>query len=171
MQISRQMIAREIFDWIKTIVIAIAAALFIRHFIFTPSIVPTGSMVPAIQINDIIIVSKFSYWFKPVKRGDMIVFRSPYQKNMQLVKRVVGIGGETILIKDGKLYIDEKPYKEPYVYEPMQEDFGPYMVPEGCYFVMGDNRNSSYDARQWSQKYVDEGMIIGKAVFRFGVLQ
>lgn len=125
MQISRQVIVKEAWDWIKTIIIYVGIALFIRFFIFNLSIVPTGSMIPTIQIKDKIIILKFSYWFQPVKRGDIVVFRSPNEKNVQLVKRVVGMGGETILIKDGKLYINGKLYMEPYVYEKMKEDFGP----------------------------------------------
>ncbi len=171
MEINKQVVVKELFDWIKTIVIAIVVALLIRHFIFMPSIVPTGSMIPTIQKNDIIMVTKFNYWFKPVERGDMIVFQSSYDKKIKLVKRVVGMGGETILIQNGKLYIDGKLFIEPYVYEPMAEEFGPYTVPENTFFVMGDNRNNSYDARKWEQKYVTEDMILGKAIYRFGMLK
>lgn len=171
METNRQTITKEIFDWVKTIAIAVVVALLIRSFVFTPSIVPTGSMIPTIQINDIIIVLKFSYWFKPIERGDIIVFRSPYQKNLQLVKRVVAMGGETVHIKNGKLYINGKLQKEPYVYEEMEEDFGPYTVPKDGYFVMGDNRNDSYDARKWQQKYITKDMVIGEAVYRFGTLK
>ncbi|MDK2798467.1 MAG: signal peptidase [Clostridiales bacterium] len=171
MQINKQVIVKEAQDWIKTIVIYILIALLIRFFILNLSIVPTGSMIPTIQINDKIVVLKFNYWFFPVKRGDIIVFHSPHEKNVQLVKRVVGMGGETILIKDGKLYINGKLHLEPYIYEKMNEDFGPYEIPEYGYFVMGDNRNNSYDCRKWDQKYITKDMIIGKAVYKFGALK
>jgi signal peptidase I len=129
-------------------------------------------MVPTIQIKDVIVVLKFSYWFQPVKRGDIVVFKSPLEKNKQLVKRVIGLGGDNILIKNGKLYINGHEYREAYIYEDMKDDFGPYLVPTDGYFVMGDNRNDSYDCRKWpDKKYITRKVVIGKAVYRFGGLK
>ena len=171
MQIIRKTVLKEAFDWGKTLLLYIGIALLIRFFILNISVVPTGSMIPTIQIRDKIIVLKFSYWFKPIQRGDIVVFKSPYKKGMLMVKRVVGMEGETILIRDGELFINDKHQPEPYIYRPMKEDFGPYTIPENGFFVMGDNRNNSYDCRQWEKKYITRDMIIGKAVYKFGALR
>ncbi|MGE4284627.1 MAG: signal peptidase I [Clostridia bacterium] len=172
MQVSRKVVVKEVKDWTKTIAIYVVIALCIRFFIFNLSIVPTGSMLPTIQIKDVIVVLKFSYWFQPVRRGDIVVFKSPVEKSKQLVKRVVGLGGETIFIKSGKLYIDGKENPEPYISQKAGEDFGPYKIPQDGYFVMGDHRSNSYDSRKWEdKKYITRNMVIGKAVFRFGGLK
>lgn len=181
MEITSHMIFKNALDWAKSIIIALVIALLIRYFVFSPFVIPTGSMIPTIQINDKIIALKFSYWLAPVKRDDIIVFRAPngvriptptgYKENALLVKRVIGLGGETIEIKNGQLYINNVLQSKPYIYEPIKQDFGPYTIPKDCYFVMGDNTNGSHDARSWKQKYITKDLIIGKAVYKFGGLK
>ncbi|WP_058485547.1 signal peptidase I [Defluviitalea phaphyphila] len=141
-------ITNEVISWIKDILIAIIIAIFIRQFVLAHTIIPTGSMIPTIQINDHIIVNKLYYLFNEPKRGDIVVFHD----DVDIIKRVIGLPGETIDLKDGKVYINDKPLEEDYLNGPMDTDIKgilefPYKIPEGTYFVMGDNRNISQDSR------------------------
>lgn len=155
----------EIIEWIKAIVIALVLALLIRGYIFEPMIVPTGSMIPTIQINDRILVNKFIYRFTDLSRGDVVVFKYPDDPSQTFVKRLIGIGGDVIEIEDGILYRNGEAVKEPYLNEAMLGDFGPYEVPEDHFFMMGDNRNNSRDSRLWDNKFVSKSKIIGKATY------
>ncbi|KXG75180.1 Signal peptidase I S [Fervidicola ferrireducens] len=157
---------KEILDWIKSIAFALIIALAIRTYIFEPMIVPTGSMIPTIQVGDRILVNKYIYRFEPIKRGDIVVFKYPDDPKQTFVKRVIGLGGDEIEIRDGQLYVNGNLLVEPYLKEPMIGDFGPYKVPEGHYFMMGDNRNNSKDSRFWENMYVPKKLIMGKAVYR-----
>jgi signal peptidase I len=159
-------VQKEILSWIFTIALAFLIAMFIRTYVFELVDVPTGSMLNTIQINDKFIVNKFIYRFEPVKRGDIVVFRFPDDPKVNFVKRVIGIGGDVIEIKNGQLIRNGKVVKEPYIKEPMKGNFGPYVVPPGHYFMLGDNRNQSMDSRFWEHKYVSKDQILGKIVFR-----
>ncbi|SHF02080.1 signal peptidase I . Serine peptidase. MEROPS family S26A [Caldanaerobius fijiensis DSM 17918] len=157
---------KEVLSWVWTIFLAFLIAAFIRTYIFELVDVPTGSMLDTIQLNDKFIVNKFIYRFEPIKRGDIVVFKYPDNPSVNYVKRVIGVGGDVIDIKDGKLYINGELKYEPYIREPMVGNFGPYKVPKDHFFVMGDNRNDSSDSRYWVHKYVSREAIIGKVVFR-----
>ncbi|KYO68701.1 signal peptidase I [Thermovenabulum gondwanense] len=156
----------ELMEWIKSIAIALVIALAIRAYIIEPMIVPTGSMIPTINIGDRILVNKYIYRIKPLQRGDIVVFKYPDDPSQTFVKRLIGLGGDVIEIKEGVLFINGKEYKEDYLNEPIVGNFGPYKVPEGYYFMMGDNRNNSKDSRFWVNKFVPKKYIVGKAVFR-----
>lgn len=156
----------EIIEWIKAIAFALILALAIRGFVFEPMVVPSGSMIPTIQIGDRILVNKFIYRFKPLERGDIVVFKYPDDPSQTFVKRLIGVGGDVIEIKNNTLYRNNVPVKEPYLKEPMVGNFGPFRVPEGYYFMMGDNRNNSKDSRFWENKFVSRSQIIGKATYR-----
>jgi len=170
-------------EYIEAIVIAVLIAFFIRTFIVQAFKIPSGSMKPTLQIGDHILVSKFIYGVKipfirktliPIsepKRGDIVVFIYPVDRAKDFVKRVVGIGGDTIEIRDKKIYINGLPYSDAYgVYtddmlipgdaQP-RDNFGPLAVPPGSIFVMGDNRDQSYDSRFWG--VVDLKDVLGKA--------
>jgi len=157
---------KEIMEWIKAIAFALILALAIRGFIFEPMLVPTGSMIHTIEIGDRILVNKYIYRFNDLKPGDIVVFKYPDDPSQIFVKRLIGVGGDVIEIKDGVLYKNGNPVDEPYLKEPMIGSFGPFTVPEGHYFMMGDNRNSSKDSRFWENKYVPRSMIVGKATYR-----
>lgn len=159
-------IKREIIEWIKAIAFALVLALVIRGFIFEPMIVPSGSMIPTIQINDRIVVNKFTYRFEEPDYNDIVVFKYPDDPKQTFVKRLVGKGGDVIEIKDNVLYRNSEPIQEPYLNGEMYSDFGPYKVPEDHYFMLGDNRNNSKDSRFWENKYVSREQIIGKATYR-----
>jgi signal peptidase I len=134
--------------------------------------VPTGSMTPTIKVDDWFYVNKLSYKLSPIKRKDIIVFWFPDNPSERYVKRVIGLGGEEVLIKNCKVYVNGNPLDEPYINEPMSEiGYGPYKVPEDSYFVLGDNRNDSLDSRFWNNKFVRKDQVIGKPSLRFWPLK
>lgn len=170
-------------DWVIVIAIALAAALVINFFIIVNSTVPTGSMENTIMSGSRMIGFRVAYWFSEPKRGDIIVFKYPDDPSQLFVKRVIGLPGETVEIIDGVTYIDGEMLEEDYINEnyrlmPLDgEDYGPYLVPENSYFMMGDNRGNSKDSRKWVNTFVTKKAIIGKAWLcywpfsEFGVLK
>ena len=108
-----------------------------------------------------------SYWFSDPQRGDVVVFEAPDDPDTLYVKRVIGVGGDTVEVQDGEVLVNGQVQDEPYIKEITEGDFGPYHVPEGCYFMMGDNRNKSLDARFWENTYVEKDAILGKVVLRY----
>ncbi len=149
---------------LESVAIAVLLAVVIRLFLFEPFIIPSESMYPALQINDRLMVNKLSYRMGEPDRGDVIVFKYPMDPNRDFVKRLIAVGGETIEIRDSVLFINDRPVPEEYLPEGLEfGDYGPVKVPEGTYFMMGDNRNSSDDSRSWGM--MPEENIIGKAVF------
>ena len=160
-------VLREIISWVLTFVIAIVLAMLIKNYVIINATVPTGSMEHTIEPGDDIIGLRFAYKFSEPKRGDIVIFRFPDDETQNYVKRIIGLPGEQVTIVDGCVYIDdsETPLDEPYLKDDWVQATGPYVfnVPEGSYFVMGDNRNDSYDARYWDNTYVTDEQIIGKA--------
>ena len=117
-----------------------------------------------------LIGSRLAYKHELPQRFDMIIFKFPDDESQLFIKRVIGLPGETVNIIDGKVYINdsEEPLDDSYTKEiPNAVNFGPYYVPSNSYFVMGDNRNNSYDSRYWIHTYVTEDQILGKAIFRY----
>jgi signal peptidase I len=161
-----QKVVREILDWLKYIAIAIVLALIIRSFVVLSIKVPTVSMLPTIHIGDQLLVNRFIYRFKPPQRGDIVVFKYPDNPKELYVKRLIGVGGDEVEIREGALYLNGELVEEDYLYEEMRGSYGPYQVPEGGYFMMGDNRNDSKDSRFWRNQHVTGDQIIGKAFFR-----
>jgi signal peptidase I len=164
-------------EYFESIVIAVILALFIRTFVVQAFKIPTGSMENNLLIGDHLLVDKFVFGptessierellpVRPVRRGDVIVFKYPEDPDRDFIKRVVGLPGETLEVRNKKVYIDGKPLDEPYVHflEPpaspsalhevtsydVRENYGPVTVPQNQYFVMGDNRDNSEDSRYW----------------------
>ena len=172
-------IVKEILSWVITIVVAVVLALLIKRYVFCIANVPTGSMIPAIQINDKIVISTVSLYFQDIEVDDLVVFkpteyiknnRSEKERNAPLVKRVIAKGGDTVEVKKGDVYVNGVLKNEPYVYAKSNDDFGPVTIPEDSYFVMGDNRTKSWDARYWPEPYISRDLNIGKAVYKFGGL-
>lgn len=164
-------IIKEIISWIITVAAAVALALFLNNVVLINARIPSGSMENTIMEGDRLIGNRLSYTKSGPKRGDIVIFKWPDDETQNYVKRVIGLPGETIVIADAKVYIDgsETPLAEEYLKEDWTIATGPYTfeVPEGCYFVMGDNRNNSSDARYWKNPYVAEEKILGKAAFRY----
>jgi len=168
---------------VEAIAVAIILALFIRTFIVQAFKIPSGSMKETLQIGDHILVNKFIYGvklpftqatlvaIKNPKREDIVVFKFPEDPDKDFIKRVIGVEGDEIEIRDKQLYINKQPFKGDYaVYSDpriipkgMQprDNFGPVTVPENSLFVMGDNRDHSYDSRFWG--FVGLDAVKGKA--------
>nr|WP_317359571.1 signal peptidase I [uncultured Tyzzerella sp.] len=164
-----QKIKKELIDIIKTIVIAVIVAFIITNFIIVNAVVPTGSMKNTILPNDRLIAFRLSYLFSEPQRGDIVVFKAPDDESVLYVKRIIGLPGETVNIVDGKVYINDsnEPLEDDYIMEEMLGSFGPYVVPEGSYFMMGDNRNDSQDSRYWTNTFLPEDNILGKVIFKY----
>lgn len=159
----------EAFSWIKTIGLAVVLALLINRFVIVNATVPTGSMEDTIMPKDRVVALRLSYYWGSPERGDIAIFKYPDNEDILYVKRVIGMPGETVTIIDGKVYINDstEPLDEPYLKEEFYGNYGPYTVPEGSYFMLGDNRNDSLDSRYWENKYVQEDKILGKVFFKY----
>ena len=160
---------KELRSYIIIIVAAVLVAIFVNNFILSNTRVPTGSMENTIMCGNRLFGNRLAYRFEKPKRGDVIIFKFPDDETgkTNYIKRVIGLPGETVNIVDGTVYVDGKQIKEDYLKEEPQGSFGPFEVPENSYFVMGDNRNNSNDARFWENTYVTEDKIIAKAVIKY----
>ena len=161
----------EVLDYVKVIVFAVVFVLIVNNFILINALVPSESMEKTIMTGDRIFGFRLAYEWNEPERFDIVIFKypdDPEQKELY-IKRIIGLPGETINIVNGKVYIDGKktPLDDSFCPETPIGDFGPYTVPEGCYFMLGDNRNCSKDSRFWENTYVREDQIVGKAVLRY----
>ena len=143
-------------------IITLAATIIMCNCILFLGIVPSGSMLPTIQEGDIIIGSRLSV--KEIERYDVIIFKFPDDPSQYFVKRVIGLPGEKIEIKNGVVYADGERLEDNFVNE-ISADSGTYSVPENSYFVLGDNRNNSNDSRYWKNKYIPKEMIKAKGYY------
>ena len=171
-------------EYIEAILLAIVIAFFIRTFVIQAYKIPSGSMKPTLQIGDHILVSKFNYGVKlpflrstliPIgapNRGDIVVFIFPEDRSKDFIKRLVGLPGDTIEIRDKKILLNGLPWSDthgvhvdnviiPGSVQP-RDNFGPVKVPEDSIFVMGDNRDESFDSRFWG--FVNMKDVLGKAL-------
>jgi signal peptidase I len=178
--------AREYFE---SICVAVILALFVRTFIIQAFKIPTGSMENNLLTGDHLLVNKFNFAptmtslenlvlpVDPIRRGDVVVFKYPEEPERDFIKRVIALPGETIELRNKKVYINSQPLDEPYVQyivppgtEEESEDYfdvrfkyGPVTVPEDHYFMMGDNRDNSQDSRYWG--FLPRAYVKGKALF------
>jgi signal peptidase I len=173
----------KIREYAEAIIIAILIAAFIRTFVVQAFKIPSGSMKPTLEIGDHIRVNKFSYGVKipylrttmiaigQPQRGDIAVFIYPEDKTKDFIKRVIAVGGDTVEVRNKKVFINDAPMEDPYgvhvediIYPKSlqrRDNLGPIKVPEGTIFVMGDNRDQSYDSRFWGFVKLED--VIGKA--------
>lgn len=160
---------KEALSWILTIVLGVAMALFLTQVVIVNAKVPSASMEETVMTGDRLIGNRLAYVTKDPERFDIIFFKYPDDESRIFIKRIIGLPGETVEVRDGKVYINDEatPLDDSFIREPMQGSFGPYEVPENCYFVMGDNRNDSLDSRFWTNKFVEKDKILGKAMFRY----
>ena len=170
---------QSFFEIVKVVLIALVIAIVIRSFIIQPYIIPSGSMLDTLQVGDRLFVTKFSYGVhlpfveKEIfslgepKHGDIIVFPFPNDKSVDYIKRVEGVPGDVIEIRDKQLYRNGQPVHEAYAIHtdpntvPRRDNMKPVLVPPGKVFVMGDNRDHSEDSRFWG--FVDKDTIHGRA--------
>ncbi len=151
---------------LESVAIAVILAVIIRFFLFQPFYIPSGSMEPTLKPGDRIIVNKITYRFSTPERGDIMVFKYPRDPERDFIKRVVGLPGENIEIKDSIVYINKKQAPQPFLAPGISfANFGPVKIPEGNYFMMGDNRNNSEDSRVWGTLPGEN--IVGKAMFKY----
>jgi signal peptidase I len=157
----------ELRTWVRDIFFAALTAILIVVFVVQPVKVEGTSMQPHLSDQERIFVNKFIYHFSDVSRGDIVVFWYPRDETKSLIKRVIGLPGETIEIKSGVVMVDGQPLIEPYLESNYVDfaSFGPMEVPEGSYFVLGDHRDSSNDSRNWGA--VPGNKIFGKAILRY----
>lgn len=179
---------KEILSWMITLVIAFSIAQLLTHYVVVNARIPSGSMQNTIMEGDKLLANRLSYISSKPERGDIVVFRYPVDENQLYIKRIIGLPNETVEIIDGKIYIDdsEQPLEEEYLPEEwkIKNDGFTFHVPDGCYLMLGDNRNSSSDSRYWATEamnkglasneeeaekyqYVEEDKILGKAFFRY----
>ncbi len=181
----RKSVAREYFE---SLVIAVILALFVRTWVFQAFKIPSGSMEPNLLIGDHLIVNKMSFAptvtaveravlpRRDIRRGDVIVFKSPEEPDRDLIKRVVGLPGDRLELRRKRMYVNGNRLDEPYVQylEPpsenappkpgdLREEYGPVTVPVGQYFMMGDNRDNSQDSRYWG--FLPASYVKGRALF------
>lgn len=155
---------RGLWDIAKSVIVSVAVVVIITQVFIVNAIVPTSSMVPTLPVGAYMLCLRTDYWAKSPQRGDVIVFRRDNGDDTIFTKRIVGEPGDTVEIQHGVTYINGEKYDEPWLAEtPNDENYGPYEVPEGEYFCMGDNRNNSFDCRFWEETYVPEENILARA--------
>lgn len=162
---------------LKTLGLSAILAFGIRTFVAEARYIPSKSMVPTLQVDDRLIIDKVSYHFKQPQRGDIVVFMPPDEASAvctgprtqrskdAYIKRVIGLPGEKIEVKQGLVFINDSPLKETYLDSVPEYQYGPRVVPQGSYLVLGDNRNNSCDSHYWG--FVPRENIIGHAIVRF----
>jgi signal peptidase I len=179
----KKSVVREYFE---SIVIAVVLALFVRTWAVQAFKIPTGSMENNLLIGDHLLVNKFVFGpsaasleeaalpMRDIRRGDVVVFKYPQEPERDFIKRVIGLPGETIELRNRKVFVNGTPLDEPYVHFldadndgevtsfDVRERYGPVQVPAGQYFVMGDNRDNSQDSRYWG--FLPRGYIKGRAL-------
>jgi len=175
-------------EYFESIVVAVILALFVRTFVFQAFKIPTGSMKPNLLVGDHLLVNKFIFAptasalerallpMRPIERGDVVVFKFPEEPERDFIKRVVGLPGDALELKNQTIHINGMPLLEPYAhyqFPPMgdgqvdgfdlRRKYGPVTVPEGHYFMMGDNRDDSQDSRFWG--FLPASYVKGRALF------
>ncbi|HEY0672383.1 MAG TPA: signal peptidase I [Longimicrobiales bacterium] len=196
-------VARWAWEWTKSIIIAFSLFLLIRTFLVEAFRIPTGSMENTLLVGDFLLVNKAVYGaqlpmtsshlpaFDEPQRGDVVVFVPPHEPNKNYVKRLIGLSGDTLLMRNKTLYLNGEPQQEPYVRHtdpdndvyapnmywqcdfapanqdddcrPTRDNWGPVVVPDGKYMMLGDNRDDSEDSRYWG--FVDRDAIKGRPLF------
>ena len=172
----------EIWDYVKMIVIVVVIVLFVNNFVLINAKIPSESMENTIMTGDRVFGFRLAYGInadifgnhiskkmKDPERFDIIIFKYPDDESQLFIKRLIGLPGETVEIRDGKVYINvaQEPLDDSFVPETPRGNYGPYVVPEDSYFMLGDNRENSRDSRFWDNTFVSFDQIVGKAVVRY----
>jgi signal peptidase I len=191
-ELTPQELRREIISWVCWLLAAVLITICLREFVLVNAKIPTSSMATQIEPGDRLVGFRLAYLFSEPERGDIVIFEYPVDEEEIFIKRVIGLPGETVEMKDGKIYIDGSttPLEEDYLPEEwtVENDGYYYEVPEHSYLLLGDNRNVSLDARYWPQEaqnqallegvelsdeeawqysFVEEDEILGKAIFKY----
>jgi len=167
--VPRQSSLRGVVEWILVVGGALLIAFLVKTFLVQAFYIPSLSMSPTLHVNDRVLVNKLSYRFGEVERGDVVVFRAPRNESAKdLIKRVIGLPGDVVEVRDGHMVLNGRVLSEPYLQPGVQSEpltsTSRWIVGPGEYFVMGDNRGNSRDSRYFSP--IDESLVIGKAFVR-----
>ena len=163
-------LAKSIFSWVKVLLTAFILAVLLREFVIVNASVISGSMEETIMTGDRVICLRLSYLFGEPRRFDVIAFDFYGEGERQIyVKRIVGLPGERVEIIGGLVYIDDAdhPLPDSFTKGNPHGSYGPFLVPEGHFFVLGDNRNASYDSKNWPDPFLSRGDILGRAIFTY----
>lgn len=162
-------ILEELWEYIKMIIFVVVVVFIVNNVLLINAKIPSESMEDTIMTGDRIFGNRLAYINKDPQRFDIVIFKYPDDETQLFIKRVIGLPGETVEIRDGKVYIDgsETPLDDSFTPELPQGNWGPEVVPEGSYFMLGDNRNRSKDSRFWTNTFVKKEKILGKAVLRY----
>jgi signal peptidase I len=165
--------------FIDSVIVAVVIAMIIKGLLLQTYTIPSGSMMNTLLEGDFIVLNRLAYTFSTPERGDVVVFEYPVEPNKDFIKRIVGQPGDKIMLVDKRVYVNGSPYKEDYkrtnnamplpAEMTTKDNFSEFTVPEGKYFMMGDNRDNSYDSRFWG--FVDESKIKGKALMIYWSLE
>lgn len=165
---TRSSFGKAIISCIEIVLFAFVLSWGLRSLVVEASVIPTGSMLPTIQLQDRVIVDKLLFKLSEIQRGDIIVFqplREVDPSGDPWIKRIIGLPGEKVEIKGGNVLINGVELSEPYELEKPEYNFEEIIVPENSYFVLGDNRNNSNDSHEWGVLPAEN--IIGKASLRY----
>ena len=159
-------------DWLVSIIIAVALAFCIRTFLVEPYMVEGSSMYPTLVNHERLVVDKLSYFVTDPKKGEIVVFRFPKDQTRDFIKRVIAVGGDTVEMQQGKVFVNGKQLNETYIYhnDPKGKNISDYrkvVVPKDTIFVLGDNRNNSEDSRFADVGFVPLDLVKGKASLAF----
>lgn len=160
-------ITHETRQWVKTILIAVIIALIINKGLIVNATVPTSSMENTIMVGDRIVANRLAYLNQDPERGDIVIFNCVEDDDKLYVKRLIGLPGDKVNIVEGIVYVNGEKLEEDYKDRSDKRSFGPYIVPIGHYFFLGDNRTNSKDSRLWSNPYIAEDNIVGEVLFRY----
>ena len=154
-----QSVWKDLWDYAKIILVVFVIAFLLGHFVY----------INARVTGDRVFGNRLAYKTKDPERFDIVIFKYPDDPSQLFVKRVIGLPGETVNIVDGKVYINdsEEPLDDSFCPETPEGSFGPYTVPDGCYFMLGDNRNHSMDSRYWQNTFVEKDAIVAEVAVRY----
>lgn len=162
-------LGRELLEDVVLVIVVLAVVFILKNYVLINAVIPSGSMENTIMTGDRVFGNRLAYRFGEPERGDIVIFKYPDNEEELYIKRVIGLPGDKVEIRDGLVYLNDsaKPLEEPYLKETPVGDYGPYQVPEDGYFMLGDNRNWSKDSRFWENTYVTREEVLAKAVFRY----
>lgn len=160
----------EVLDLIKFISAAFIIFVLMNTFVIVNAEIPTGSMRATIMEGDRVVAFRLAYMFSDPSRFDIIIFRAPHNESELHIKRIIGLPGETVEIVNGEVFINNESIQhlEVHVTEEVPiGSFGPVLIPEDSFFVLGDHRNDSMDSRFWEHAYLNRRNIVGRAIFQY----
>lgn len=155
---------------LTVIVVVMVLTLILNNTVLMSAYVPSESMENTLKVNDYVMGNRLAYKFgADPKRFDIVIFHAPDGEKGYYVKRIIGLPGEKVKIKNNQVYINDsaEPLDDSFIKEPMLEEDMVFQVPAGCYFMLGDNRNCSYDSREWANPYIAREDIVAKVILKF----